>query len=128
MQEKRTWIITGGIFGFLGVALGAFGAHGLKDILSAEMIEIYKTGVFYQLVHSVVILAVAFGGEAKYFKAAMFFAIGIVLFSFSLYLYSVTQVLAFAIITPFGGVSFLIGWLLLIISAAKNPHRVQREI
>ena len=120
MQEKRTWIITGGIFGFLGVALGAFGAHGLKAILSAEMMEIYKTGVFYQLVHSVVILAVAFGGEAKYFKAAVFFAIGIVLFSFSLYLYSMTQVIAFAIVTPFGGISFLIGWLLLIISAAKK--------
>ena len=62
MNDKETWIITGGILGFIGVALGAFGAHGLKDTLSPEMIDIYKTGVFYQLVHSAVLLAVAFGG------------------------------------------------------------------
>ncbi len=119
MKNSKFWIIISGIFGFLGVALGAFGAHGLKAQLSPEMLEIYKTGVSYQLVHSVVLLTIALSGK-NFFSSAAFFAVGIILFSFSLYLYAVTAVTAFAIITPFGGLSFLIGWLLLIWNGIKT--------
>lgn len=113
---KNYWILIGGIFGFLGVALGAFGAHGLKNTLTPEMLEIFKTGVLYQLIHTAAILAVGLSGNKKLFKAALFFSIGIVLFSFSLYIYSVTGIKSLAMITPVGGVSFLIGWLIVIIS------------
>ncbi len=123
MKNSKIWVIIAGILGLAGVALGAFGAHGLKDILSAEMLGNYKTGIFYQLVHSVVILAIALSSKKEFLKSALFFFIGIILFSFSLYIYSYTQIKLFAIITPFGGVSFLIGWILLIfegIRAVKN--------
>lgn len=120
MKNKKSWIITGGIFGFLGVAIGAFGAHGLKNYLTPEMAEAYKTGVLYQLIHSVVILAIGLSGDEKFRMPALFFTIGIILFSFSLYLYSVTYIPAFAIITPFGGVCFLIGWLMIVIKAVMK--------
>lgn len=110
------WVITGGVSGFLAVALGAFGAHGLKDILSPEMMEIFKTGVFYHLIHSVVILIIGISGNKKFFRSAIMFSLGIILFSFSLYLYSVTSVKTFAMITPIGGVGFLIGWLMVIVA------------
>ena len=122
MKNNKTWIITGGIFGFMGVAIGAFGAHGLKDYLTTEMIEIYKTGVLYQLIHSVVILVIGFAGAEKFYLPAVFFTAGIILFSFSLYLYSVTYTTVFAIITPFGGVCFLIGWLMIVIRAVMSKE------
>jgi len=114
---KNYWILIGGIFGFLGVALGAFGAHGLKNTLTPEMLEIFRTGVLYQLIHTAAILAVGLSRNKKLFKAALFFSIGIILFSFSLYIYSVTGIKSLAMITPVGGVSFLIGWLIVIISS-----------
>lgn len=103
--------------GFLGVALGAFGAHGLKDMLAPEILDVYKTGIQYQLIHSAVMLAIALNGKPEYLKSEKFFLAGILLFSFSLYLYSVTSISAFAMITPVGGVAFLIGWVVLIVGA-----------
>ncbi|MGA7838966.1 MAG: DUF423 domain-containing protein [Ignavibacteriaceae bacterium] len=120
MKNNKTWIIAGGILGFLGVALGAFGAHGLKDYLTPEMLEVYKTGVLYQLVHSVVILSIGFYGDNNFRIAALFFTLGVILFSFSLYLYALTYTVAFAIITPFGGVCLLIGWIMIVVKAVKN--------
>jgi uncharacterized membrane protein YgdD (TMEM256/DUF423 family) len=111
---KNYWIVTGGVSGFLAVALGAFGAHGLKDTLTPEMMEIFKTGVFYHLIHSVVILVIGLTGNKKFFSSALMFSTGIILFSFSLYLYSLTSIKTFAMITPIGGVSFLTGWLMVI--------------
>jgi uncharacterized membrane protein YgdD (TMEM256/DUF423 family) len=119
---SKKWLIIAGISGFLGVALGAFGAHGLKSVLSPEMIEIYKTGVLYQLVHSVVLLALALAAGSTFEVSKWFFLTGIILFSFSLYLYAVTGTLFFAIITPFGGVCFLIGWLSVVVTAVKKAR------
>jgi len=122
MKNSKTWIIIGGIFGFLGVAFGAFGAHGLKDYLTPEMTETYKTGVVYQLIHSVAILAIGFSGKEKFYLSAVFFTAGIILFSFSLYIYSITYTAAFAIITPFGGVCFLTGWLMIVVRAVMKKE------
>ena len=116
----KTWIKIGGLLGFLGVALGAFGAHGLRSAVYPDMLEVYKTGVFYHLIHSLVILGIGFFGNEKYKKAALFFLIGIILFSFSLYLLAITSISQFGYITPFGGISFLIGWSFLIYSGFKN--------
>jgi len=119
MSKQKFWIVTGGVFGFLGVALGAFGAHSLKNILTPEMLDVFKTGVFYHLIHSVVILAIGLCGINKFYKSGFFFSIGILLFSFSLYSYSVTSITFIALITPVGGLAFLIGWLFLITAGLK---------
>ena len=60
MSNQKVLIILAGFIGFVGVALGAFGAHRLSDILSPEMLEVYKTGILYHLIHSVAVLAIAF--------------------------------------------------------------------
>jgi uncharacterized membrane protein YgdD (TMEM256/DUF423 family) len=120
MNTQKFWIIISAVSGFLGVAFGAFGAHYLKSQLSPEMLEIFKTGVFYQLIHSIVLLAVSFIGEKIYLKSNKFFLGGIMIFSFSLYLYSLTSVKFFAMLTPIGGVLFLTGWIFLIITALKK--------
>ena len=119
MNKRKFWIITGGFLGLTGVALGAFGAHGLKDVLSPEMLETCKTGIFYHLLHTVVMVAIVFSSKAAMHKSAFFFLAGIILFSFSLYLYSYSQIKLFVTITPFGGVSFLIGWILLIFEGVR---------
>jgi uncharacterized membrane protein YgdD (TMEM256/DUF423 family) len=113
-NNMKKWVIISGISGFIAVALGAFGAHGLKSQLTPEMLEIFKTGVFYHLIHSVVLLAIGLSNSQKFNKSAIFISIGILLFSFSLYLYSVTAIKFFTFITPFGGVSLLVGWAMVV--------------
>lgn len=122
MLTQKNLIIAAGISGFISVALGAFGAHFLKSRLSPEMLDIFKTGVFYHLIHSVVILAIAFYGKPEFYKSAALFIGGIILFSFSLYLYSVTSIKIFALITPAGGVLQLSGWISIIIIQLKKPN------
>lgn len=119
MNDKRLWIIISAISGFTAVAIGAFGAHGLREKLSSEMIEVYKTGVLYQLIHSVVLLVLSLNTIIKSKLPSIFFLLGIILFSFSLYIYSTSGIRFFAMITPIGGFCFLIGWLLLIYKAIK---------
>lgn len=119
MNDRKLWLIISAISGFTAVAIGAFGAHGLKEKLSSEMLEIYKTGVLYQLVHSVVLFILSINTVIKSKISSIFFLSGIILFSFSLYLYSTTGEKIFAMITPIGGICFLIGWLLIILEAIK---------
>ncbi len=123
MDAEKKIILSGGVFGFLGVALGAFGAHGLKNILTPELLEVFRTGVLYQLIHSVVILAIGLSGRKEFNIASMFISVGIILFSFSLYAYTLTGIKFIAMVTPIGGVSFLIGWLLMIIKAVQNKTK-----
>lgn len=106
--------------GALGVTLGAFGAHGLKSILSPEMLKTYNTGILYHLIHSVVLLAITMNTKFDLTKSFYFFFVGIILFSFSLYTYTITGIPAFAMITPFGGVSLIIGWILIIYFVIKK--------
>ena len=114
MNDKKLWIIISAVSGFTAVAIGAFGAHGLKEKLSAEMLEVYITGVLYHLIHSVGLLALSLYTLIKAKLPSIFFLLGIILFSFSLYVYSTSGIRLFAMITPIGGFCFLIGWLLII--------------
>lgn len=122
MNDKKVWIIIAAVSGFTAVAIGAFGAHGLREKLSAEMLEVYKTGVLYQFIHTIVLLILALTNFIKGKIASIFFLAGIILFSFSLYLYSTTRIITLAMITPVGGVFFLIGWLCVIIEVIRRKE------
>ncbi len=95
---------------FLGVGMGAFGAHSLRGHLPAEMLTVFETGVKYQIYHSIALLVVAILVDKKrFFKyAGIFYIAGIFLFSGSLYVLALTNTASFGIATPFGGMSFLI--------------------
>ncbi|WP_434602124.1 DUF423 domain-containing protein [Pseudomonas sp. Z4-7] len=117
----RSFLMLAAFFGFTGVALGAFAAHGLKSRLSADYLAIFHTGVTYQLVHTlalfgVALLATHIPGRIVTW-AGISFVIGILLFSGSLYLLTLTGVTKLGMITPLGGMAFLIGWLCLGIAA-----------
>jgi len=113
-KDKKLWLIISAVSGFTAVSIGAFGAHGLRETLTPQMLEVYKTGVLYQLIHSVVLLALTLNTVIKAKLPSIFFLLGIMLFSFSLYIYSTSGIRLFAMITPIGGFCFLIGWLLII--------------
>jgi uncharacterized membrane protein YgdD (TMEM256/DUF423 family) len=118
----RTFLLIGAVLGFLGVALGAFAAHGLKNRLSPEMLEVFDTGVRYHMYHTfaVLIVAAAVGhiGNARLLAmAGWFFFAGILLFSGSLYALALTRVGILGAVTPIGGVLFLIGWACLAVFA-----------
>lgn len=103
------------VFGFLAVLLGAFGAHGLKSHLDEAALKIYHTGVEYHFYHTLAlglsILLYRSVPNDCFKRAGTAFVIGILLFSGSLYILAITGNPAFGIITPFGGVSFLLGWI-----------------
>ncbi|HVF73254.1 MAG TPA: DUF423 domain-containing protein [Chthoniobacterales bacterium] len=103
-------------FCFLAVALGAFGAHALKDSLKAKgLLEAWNTAVLYHLLHGVALVALALHGASH--RAAFFLlTAGIVLFSGSLYTMALTNVRWLGAITPLGGLCFLAGWAWLVIS------------
>jgi len=122
MNDKKVWIIISAVSGFTTVAIGAFGAHGLRGQLSPEMLEVYKTGVIYQFVHTIALLILSLTNFIKTKISSIFFLLGIILFSFSLYIYSTSGIRFFAMITPVGGVSFLIGWLWLIVETVRTKR------
>jgi uncharacterized membrane protein YgdD (TMEM256/DUF423 family) len=110
--------------GFLSVAFGAFGAHAVKDKIAPEMLEVFKTGVQYQMYHALALVGIAillkfFPDSDIFAYSGWFFIAGIILFSGSLYGLSLTGIRAFGPVTPFGGLCFLTGWVLLLIGALK---------
>ena len=111
-------LLMGCIFAVLAVGLGAFGAHGLKDILlKYDRIQTFETAVQYHMFHSIGILIVAlaqFKSKSSLKLVAFLFAAGIFVFSGSLYILSVTNFTWLGMITPIGGVSFILGWIILI--------------
>ncbi|MFJ4607782.1 DUF423 domain-containing protein [Pseudomonas atacamensis] len=117
----RGFLMLAAFFGFTGVALGAFAAHGLKDRLTPEYLTIFHTGVTYQLVHTLALFGVALLATQIQGRlitwAGLSFTVGIVLFSGSLYLLTMTGISKLGIITPFGGLAFLIGWVCLGLAA-----------
>ena len=121
----RSFIILAGVFGFLAVALGAFGAHGLQKVVEPRYLAVWHTGVPYQMYHSLALLAVAVLAvnhlnPAMAQLAAWAFVIGILLFSGSLYAIVLLGVKNLGFITPIGGVFFLIGWVLLVLAAIRK--------
>ncbi|MBD8568605.1 MULTISPECIES: DUF423 domain-containing protein [Pseudomonas syringae group] len=117
----RSFLMLAAFFGFTGVALGAFAAHGLKGRLTAEYLTIFQTGVLYQLVHALALLGVAVLAAQLPGRlvtwAGVSFAIGILLFSGSLYALTLSGISKLGIITPFGGLAFLFGWATLGLAA-----------
>jgi uncharacterized membrane protein YgdD (TMEM256/DUF423 family) len=120
-----TFLLVGSLLGFLGVAAGAFGAHGLRSRLSTDMLSVFETAVRYQMYHvfALLIVAAAIGrlGDARLLSlAGWFFVAGIFLFSGSLYALALSGVSMLGAITPLGGLAFLIGWACLAIFAAAR--------
>ena len=117
----RTFLWIGALAAFIGVAFGAFGAHGLRGRLSPESLNVFETGVRYQMYHAFAIFVVAialtrFGGWSVR-AAGWLFTLGIIVFSGSLYALALTGVRTFGAITPIGGLAFLIGWVCLAVAA-----------
>ena len=99
------------VIGFFGVALGAFGAHGLRETLEANgRVDVWHTAVFYHLVHAVVLVVLAIAPGEIRSKAWVCFAAGIAVFSGSLYTLALTNISVLGAITPIGGALFLVGW------------------
>lgn len=121
---------TGAFFAALAVVLGAFGAHALKAQLPADQLQVFETGVKYQFYHSFALLVTGIAYASYPFKsirlATVFFIIGIVLFSGSLYAMSLLSIKGVGIgpvgiITPIGGLFFILGWLFLLLGVVKKP-------
>ncbi|MCM3602043.1 DUF423 domain-containing protein [Robertmurraya korlensis] len=120
----KTFIIIGAINAFLAVALGAFGAHGLEGRVEQKYLEIWKTGVTYQMFHAtgLLIIGVLLGrlpANALLSWSGWMMLIGIILFSGSLYVMTLTKISILGAITPLGGLSFLAAWILIIVAAVK---------
>jgi uncharacterized membrane protein YgdD (TMEM256/DUF423 family) len=113
----RLLYVCAGVAGFLGVALGAFGAHALKATLPPDMLAVFETGVRYQMYHVFALVAAAWAWarwpRRIFAVAGGLFIAGILLFSGSLYLLAFTGLRALGAITPLGGLAFLAGWLCL---------------
>lgn len=121
----RPFLLVAAVLGFLGVAIGAFGAHGLRSRLSAEMLAVFEIGVRYQMYHVFALLfvatAIGHAGPARLLMTAGYaFVAGILIFSGSLYALALTGTTLFGAITPIGGLGFLIGWACLAFYAAAR--------
>jgi len=124
MLSAKWMIVAAAINGFLAVSLGAFGAHGLKARLAEDMLAIYQTGVQYHMYHALALglvglLALRFPQSGALSWSGTTFLLGILVFSGSLYVLSLSGIRWLGAITPLGGLAFLVGWLLLAYGAAK---------
>ena len=115
MTTDKLFMLFGCALAGSGVALGAFGAHGLRKVLSAEMLSVYQTGVLYQLIHGIALLVVGLAyrqlGGSLVSNAGWLLLIGTILFSGSLYILSMTSIRYVGILTPLGGLAFILGWV-----------------
>ncbi|MGE8080338.1 DUF423 domain-containing protein [Peribacillus loiseleuriae] len=120
----KLFIILGAINAFVAVALGAFGAHGLEGKISDKYLAVWQTGVHYQMFHAIglLIIGVLLGRVSSpimNWSGWLMFA-GIILFSGSLYVLSVSGIKVLGAITPLGGVAFLAAWVLLVVATVKH--------
>jgi uncharacterized membrane protein YgdD (TMEM256/DUF423 family) len=121
----KTFLLLGSLNAFLSVAIGAFGAHALKSRLSTDMLSVYNTGVQYHMIHAIGLILIALlsdrlGNSPLVTASGWSLLIGIILFSGSLYVLSISGIKILGAITPLGGVAFLLGWILLAIAALKQ--------
>jgi uncharacterized membrane protein YgdD (TMEM256/DUF423 family) len=135
MFSARFYLLVSAISGLLSVTLGAFGAHGLKKVVSPDMLSAYQTGVQYQFIHTLALLALAIlmlilaskpAVVNKLKLSANLMIIGILLFSGSLYTMTFMSVSGgfpawLGPITPIGGLTFIMGWIFLMVAAFKLP-------
>ena len=123
----RAAIVTGATLAMLAVIIGAFAAHGLKQMLDPHDLAIFETAARYQMYHAIALLIVGILASMPQFStrwlklAAIGFVLGIVLFSGSLYLLALSGIRWLGAITPLGGVAFIFGWLLLIVAGLRKP-------
>jgi uncharacterized membrane protein YgdD (TMEM256/DUF423 family) len=123
-STAKLFLTLGALSGALGVMIGAFGAHGLKNKLTNEMLTIYKTGVEYHFYHTFALLVV--GLIALRFQSGILsasgwsFALGILIFSGSLYALSISGIRVLGAITPIGGLLFIVGWIMLAVAISKG--------
>jgi uncharacterized membrane protein YgdD (TMEM256/DUF423 family) len=125
----KKFIAIGSVLAAIAVALGAFGAHGLKKIVPAEAVQTFQTGVQYQMYHSLALILTGLLYEKCHQKfariAGLLYLAGVILFSGSLYMltyFNATETVGmekFGLITPFGGIAFIAGWLFLFLAAMK---------
>ena len=125
-MKRNYFLLIASVSGMLAVILGAFGAHGLENHLDAKMLQRFNTGVEYQFYHALVLLMISIlykqiSSNYLYY-AGYAFMLGIILFSGSLYLYVLTGTKSFAMVTPLGGLSFIVGWAFLAFSARNFTH------
>lgn len=122
----NTFLALGALFGLLAVIIGAFGAHGLENSLSANALARYKTGVDYHFYHVAALLCLGVistqlnSNPLLITLSGVSFVLGIILFSGSLYLYAITGQKILGMITPIGGLAFIFGWVCLLIYAFKS--------
>ena len=113
-----TWVRVGALFMAVGVLLGAFGAHGLKAFLEPDQMDVFKTGVFYQIVNALGLLVIGVLGlqnpRARTFPSGAFLSAGILLFSGSLYLITLKGMSWMGAVTPIGGICLVAGWIFLV--------------
>lgn len=122
---ERTFFIVAAVSAFISVAAGAFGAHGLKSRLTPEMLTVFEVGVRYQMYHSFGLFVVSwacerFPSSSTTTTSGWLFIAGIIIFSGSLYLLSITGLKWLGAITPIGGLAFLFGWIMLAWSAVQK--------
>lgn len=123
MKSDSRWVAIGAFFGMLSVIFGAFAAHGLKESISTDLILVFQTGAHYQMIHSLALVGVGLWSERhpspRICWIGVCFSIGILLFSGSLYALSLSNFHQLGMITPMGGMLFIIGWLLFALEAMK---------
>ncbi len=118
---NRTILLTGTVFGLLAIVLGAFGEHGLEKLVDADAVDTFETGVRYQMYHALFLLFLGMWnglGESEKKRIYVMILIGVILFSFSIYLLALNSLTAFdfriiGFLTPIGGVFLILGWFLL---------------
>lgn len=119
----KIFVILAGVFGMLGVATGAFGAHALEDRVTPDLLEVWETAVQYQMYHALALFGVAWlyqqTTSTEALVAGWSFAAGILVFSGSLYILVLTGVRGLGAITPIGGLAMMVGWLCCILAALK---------
>jgi uncharacterized membrane protein YgdD (TMEM256/DUF423 family) len=123
-RRERQFLLLGGVSGFLSVALGAFGAHALRDALPADRLAAFDTGVRWQAVHTLALLAAGLfsgRGTGPFAPAAgWLFLLGIAVFSGSLYVLALSGVRGWGAVTPVGGVAWLAGWACLALAGLRR--------
>ena len=126
-ENTRLFLLIAAILGATGVALGAYGAHGLTKWASPTQIDYFQLAVLYQLLHAITLLSVSilslFVSSRLLLASQISFVMGIFCFSGSLYFYVFTGTKAFAMLTPFGGLLLIIAWLLLATTFIKKSKK-----